>query len=105
MGIFPATIQKEWIDIDSTANFLWCIDGPGFRKSTLMSFVIDEVRSSHTGADAAAVYYYCDYRMRTSQPLVSILGSMIKTFAERLNSLLPSLSQLYDTCHRESRPP
>ncbi|PYI31786.1 hypothetical protein BP00DRAFT_303630, partial [Aspergillus indologenus CBS 114.80] len=103
--IFDQSQFRQWLETDSSTDILWCIGGPGTGKSTLMSFVIDEIKRSHTGPDAAAAYYYCDYRMRTTQPMVLVLGCMIKTFAGHLNSLPQSLDALYDKCRRENRQP
>ncbi|PYH44677.1 ankyrin repeat domain-containing protein, partial [Aspergillus saccharolyticus JOP 1030-1] len=103
--IFNQPQFQEWLKPDSPINVLWCIGGPGSGKSTIMSLVVDEVKHSRTVPDEAVAYYYCDYRMRTSQPAALVLEYLVKTFVEQLDSLPQSISQLYNNCRRDGRRP
>ena len=119
---------KDWVNPASLTRLLWCVGGPGCGKSTLMyvgtpeddemavfairscsvicrSLVIDEFKTSSPGPEAAVAYYYCDYRARTTEPLLPALGSLIRTLSETLHSLPRSLRTLFDGCRREHRPP
>ncbi|PYI11146.1 ankyrin, partial [Aspergillus sclerotiicarbonarius CBS 121057] len=103
--MFEQSTFKDWVDPASSTHLLWCVGGPGCGKSTLMSFVVDELKTSSPGPEAAVAYYYCDYRARTTEPLLPALGSLVRTFSEALQSLPRSLQTLFDACRRERRPP
>ncbi|KAE8146719.1 hypothetical protein BDV25DRAFT_46500 [Aspergillus avenaceus] len=100
--VLNTSFFQDWINPESPQRFLWLVGAPGCGKSTLLSLVIDELKLSHTGI----AYYYCDYRVQSTNPLTLILGSLLRLFVEQqLGGLPQSLRDLFETSNNESRPP
>lgn len=114
---------QNWLNNDS--RILWLVGDPGCGKSTLLytstiarhpvklhrkltyprSFVIDELKESFTEINTAIAYFYCDYRVRNTQPLTAALGGILRLLLERLENIPAVLRDTFEKSRREGRIP
>ncbi|KAK5790661.1 hypothetical protein VI817_007948 [Penicillium citrinum] len=87
---------QNWLNNDS--RILWLVGDPG-------SFVIDELKESSTETNTAIAYFYCDYRVRNTQPLAAALGGILRLLLERLENIPPVLRDIFEKSRREGRKP
>ena len=62
---------------------------------------------THSNANTAVAYYYCDYKSATTQNPQNILGSLAKRLAvqDENEESFSKLQAFYQNLHPKSRPP
>lgn len=99
--LFDSPEYMKWTEEANSA--LWLYGIPGAGKTILSSAVIEEAKIlAHQRPRHAIAYYYCEHRLKETQQLSNILGSMIKQLCAGSDDAYDELDAFYTKYHEKS---
>jgi hypothetical protein len=92
--LFDSPEYKKWVEKANSA--LWLFGIPGAGKTILSSAVIEDAKTiANQRPGHAIAYYYCEHRLKETQMLSNMLGSMIKQICAVSDEAFDEVSLFY----------